>query len=97
MSLFTLKINPDRLKLEQIAHPSHPLCREDVVWMLEFIKKKAAEKDPILLDQPQPHLIEHLYIYAEVAMKLIHRHPLYDQDIAQLKAWIYDAFLRLPS
>jgi hypothetical protein len=97
MSLSTLKLNADRLKLEQIALPSHPLCREDVVWMLEFIKKKAAEKDPVLLDQPQPHLIEHFYTYAEVAMKLIHRQPLYDQDIEQLKSWIYSAFLRLPS
>jgi hypothetical protein len=97
MSLITLKLNADRLKLEQIIHPSHPLCREDVIWMLEFIKKKAADKDNVLLDQTNPRLIEQFHAYAEVALKLIHRQPLYDQDIEQLKCWIHDSFLSLPS
>ncbi|MFD0869791.1 hypothetical protein [Paenibacillus residui] len=31
---------PIRSRLEQILHPNHPLCRDDVVWVLELIKKK---------------------------------------------------------
>ncbi|MDF2718464.1 MAG: hypothetical protein K0R28_5389, partial [Paenibacillus sp.] len=47
---------PDR-RLEQILSPNHPLCKDDVVWVLEFVKKKVAEQDPRLLDLPQPRLL----------------------------------------
>ena len=36
----TRAINATEQKLKQILDPEHPLCREDVVWMLGYIKKK---------------------------------------------------------
>lgn len=27
-------------RIDRILSPDHPLCREDVVWMLEYIKKR---------------------------------------------------------
>ncbi len=32
------------LKLQQILDSSTPLCKEDIVWMLEFIKKRWPRK-----------------------------------------------------
>jgi hypothetical protein len=81
-------LNPTRLKLEQLSHPAHPLCREDVIWMLEFIKKKVAEPDPHLMDLTQPQLLQHFHEFAEVAMKLIYRRPSYYIETEKLKAWI---------
>jgi hypothetical protein len=84
-------INHTRIKLEQISHPSHPLCREDVIWMLELIKKKVVEQDPFIMDLDQPQLIQHFHAFAELAMKLIHRRPASYSEAEYLKAWIYKA------
>jgi hypothetical protein len=80
-----------RLKLEQIMQPAYPLCREDVVWMLDLIKKKVAEEDPHLLDLSQPRLIKNFRYFAEVAMMLIHRRHLFDQETDDLRAWLREA------
>jgi hypothetical protein len=81
-------LNLTRLKFEQLSHPAHPLCREDVIWMLELIKKMVAEPDPHLMDLTQPQLLQHFHEFAEVAMKLIYRRPSYYIETEKLKAWI---------
>jgi hypothetical protein len=82
-------INHTQIRLEQISHPCHPLCREDVIWMLELIKKKVVEQDPSIMDLDQPQLIQHFHAFAELAMKLIHRRPASYPEAEHLKAWIY--------
>jgi hypothetical protein len=84
-------INRTRIRLEQISHPSHPLCREDVIWMLELIKKKVVEQDPSIMDLDQPQLIQHFHAFAELAMKLIHRRTASYPEVEHLTAWIYQA------
>ncbi|MDB5052578.1 MAG: hypothetical protein JWM44_628 [Bacilli bacterium] len=84
------KTNLVQQKLEQISNPTHPLCREDVVWMLEWIKKKVAEKDPLLLDLSQPLLLQRFQAFAEVALMLIQRRPVCDQEVTHLKSWILE-------
>ncbi|MEF3303921.1 hypothetical protein [Paenibacillus sp. GYB003] len=66
---------PPERRLETILHPNHPLCKDDVVWVLEYVKKKVAEQDPRLLDLPQPRLLKNFQHFAEAATMLIHRRP----------------------
>lgn len=82
---------PIRSRLEQILHPNHPLCRDDVVWVLELIKKRVAEEDPALLDLPQPRLLKNFQYFAETAMMLIHRRPVYDQELDRIRIWMREA------
>jgi hypothetical protein len=80
-----------QVKLDQILHPSYQLCREDVVWILEFIKKKVAEEDPGLLELSQPRMIKNFRYFAEIAMMLIHRKNGFDEEANRLKLWIHEA------
>jgi hypothetical protein len=84
-------INHTQIRIEQISHPSHPLCREDVIWMLELIKKKVVEQDPSIMDLDQPQLIQHFNAFAELAMKLNHRRTASYPEDEHLTAWIYQA------
>ncbi len=83
--------NAAQRKLEQILNPAHPLCRDDVVWILEYIKKKVAEEDPELLDLSQPRLLQNFRYFAEIALMLIQRRNGFDQEADRLKHWIYEA------
>lgn len=78
-------------KLEQLLDPHYALCKDDVIWLLDYIKKKVAEEDPELLDLTQPRLLQNFRYFAEVAMLLIHRRPVFDQDADRLKQWIAEA------
>ncbi|MCR2804870.1 hypothetical protein [Paenibacillus soyae] len=72
-------------KIKQILDPEHPLCREDVVWMLGYIKKKVADEDPSLMDLPQPRLMQNFLYFAEAAMALIMRRHYCDQEASRLR------------
>lgn len=85
------KPDPAARKLEQLMSPHYPLCKDDVIWLLEYIKKKVAEEDPELLDLPQPRLLQNFRYFAEVAMLMIHRRPFFDQDGDRLKQWMAEA------
>lgn len=87
--------NPNQNRLQQILHPDHTLKRDDVVWVLDYIKKKVADKDPKLLTLPQPRLLENFHCFAEVAMKLIHHHSFYDQEFERLKRYLKEALYGL--
>jgi hypothetical protein len=78
-------------KLQQILHPSYPLCKDDVVWILEFIKKKVVEEDPQIQGLAQPRLLKNFRYFAEVAMMLIHRRNGFDQEADRLKMWLREA------
>jgi hypothetical protein len=85
-------INPTRVRIEQISHPTHPLSREDVIWMLDLIKKKVSEPDVNLIDLSSTQLLQHFHVFAELAMKLIHHRQTCYQETEQLRAWIHDAY-----
>jgi hypothetical protein len=82
-------LNLTKLKLERLSNPMRPFCREDVIWLLELIKKKVADPDPELMDLTQPQLLQHFHEFADVAMKLIYRKPACYSETEPLKAWIY--------
>jgi hypothetical protein len=83
--------NPNQARLQQILHPDHTLKRDDVVWVLDYIKKKVADKDPELQTLPQPRLLENFHYFAEVAMMLVHQHSFYDQEFERLKRYLKEA------
>jgi hypothetical protein len=62
----------DRQKICRFLDPSHPLCRSDVIWVLDWIKKKVAADEPSLLGLSQPQLLKGFCRFAEAAMLLIH-------------------------
>lgn len=80
-----------RHKLEQMFMPDYPLCKEDVVWILDLIKKKVAEEDPLLLDLSQPRLLKSYHYFAEVAMMFVHRRHFFDQEADRLRSWLLEA------
>ncbi|MFH5182990.1 hypothetical protein ACHHV8_10345 [Paenibacillus sp. TAB 01] len=83
--------NPAEQKLEQLLNPAHPLCKEDVVWILEFIKKKVAEEDPRLSDLSQPRLMQNFRYFAEISLMLIHRRSGFEFEADRLRDWMYEA------
>lgn len=83
--------SPTQQKLHHIINSDTPLCREDVVWILEYIKKKVAEEDPHLLDLSQPRLLQNFRFFAEVALMLIQRRNGFDQEPDRLKKWVAEA------
>lgn len=83
--------NPAQQKLEQLLDPARPLCKEDVVWILEFIKKKVAEEDPGLKDLSQPRLMQNFRYFAEISLMLIHRRGGFEYEADRLKDWIHEA------
>lgn len=85
------RLNLTEIKLAKILDPAHPLCREEVVWMLEYIKKKVAEEDPKITDLPQPRLLQNFRYFAEIALMLIQRRNGFDSEADRLKSWVYEA------
>lgn len=91
MNPITANQSLNQSKLDHILHPSYQLCREDVIWILEFIKKKVAEEDPNLLGLAQPRLLKNFHYFAEISMMLIHRRNGFDQEADRLKMWLREA------
>ncbi|WP_040948522.1 hypothetical protein [Gorillibacterium massiliense] len=88
------QVDPAR-RFQEITDSAYPLCRDDVVWMLEVIKKKVAEKDPGFLDLSPPRLLQNFHGFAEAALLLIRRNADYGQEAAELKLWLKEASLGL--
>jgi hypothetical protein len=78
-------------KLEHFLDPAHTLCKDDIVWVLEFIKKKVAEEDPQLLELSQPRLMQNFRYFAEISLMVIQRRNGFDQEADRLKSWVAEA------
>lgn len=78
-------------KIDQILDSTYPLSREDVIWMLGYIKKKVADEDPSLMNLSQPRLMQNFHAYAEVTMALIQRRNSSDQEAQRLREWLREA------
>ncbi|MWC26770.1 hypothetical protein [Paenibacillus sp. MMS18-CY102] len=83
-------------RLNRLLDHSYPLCREDVIWVLEYIKKKLADADPKLMDLSQPHLVKAFHSFAEASMSLIQRKHG-DHEVDRLRRWLTDAVEGLSS
>jgi hypothetical protein len=65
-----LDMEPAKM-IERILDPHHPLCRTEVIRVLEYMKKRMVEKDPKLLGLTQPHLLTWFAEYAGIALSLL--------------------------
>ncbi|MFC4778407.1 hypothetical protein ACFO9Q_16545 [Paenibacillus sp. GCM10023252] len=83
--------DPTRGQINRILDPNHPLCKEDVLWMLQYIKKKVADEDPSLLDLSQPRLLRNFHFFAEASMSLIQRSHCADYEAERLRTWLAEA------
>ncbi|CAH1206997.1 hypothetical protein PAECIP111893_02668 [Paenibacillus plantiphilus] len=78
-------------RINKILHPDYPLCRDDVVWMLEYIKKKVADEAPELLSLPQPRLLRNFQSFAEASMILIKQRSGCSHEADRLRACLSEA------
>jgi hypothetical protein len=53
--------------------PSQPFVREDVLWALDLIKRKAADGAPEWSGLDRPHLLAYFSCFAEMALLLLRR------------------------
>lgn len=89
--MLTAPSNNTQQRLQQILREDHPLCREDIVWILDYIKKRVADKDSVITNLPQPRLIENFSSFAEIAMLMIHRRGVFDQEADRLRDFLREA------
>lgn len=59
--------------LRRLLDPTTNLCREDVIWALEFLKRKMAEGAPEWSGLERPQLLANITCFAEMAMLLVHK------------------------
>jgi hypothetical protein len=64
---------PIEQPLRRLLDPSYPLCREDVLWALGYIKKKVADRAPEWSGLDRPQLLAHFACFADMALLLLHR------------------------
>lgn len=63
--------NISEAKFRTLMDDAYMLRKEDIIWILNYIKQKAADKDQGLLDLQQPRLLQNFHYYAEVSMLLL--------------------------
>ncbi len=77
--------------LNKLLNPSHTLCKNDILWVLDYMKQKVAEEDPALLSLPQPRLLLNFHYFAEVAMIMIHKRYQLGSEQDQIKSLLREA------
>ena len=78
-------------RFQEMTSGHHPLCRDEVVWMLEYIHKKMAEKDSGLLELSPPRLLRNYYYFAEIVMLFLRRNAEHHFEPGQVKEWLKEA------
>jgi hypothetical protein len=76
--------------LRRLLDPSYPLCREDVLWALGFIKKKVADGAPEWSGLDRPQLLAHFACFADMAMLLLHRRSPSGSETACFRTMLSD-------
>lgn len=80
-----------RGRIARILDPKQQLCREDVLWMLEYIKKKVADEDSALTELSQPRLVKNFHYFAEAAMCMLQPAHGSAQDADRLRRYLREA------
>ena len=76
--------------LKRLLDPAQPLCREDLLWALDYIKSKMADGAPEWSGLDRPQLLAHFACFAELAMTLLHRRSSCGIDAACLRSMLSD-------
>lgn len=70
MSNYSTHLSSIAHRIRRLHDPSYLLCREDIIWVLHYVHKKVASKDPSLLDLSKPRLLKNFSSYCEAALLL---------------------------
>jgi hypothetical protein len=76
--------------LKRLLDPSEPFCREDVLWALDHIKRKAAEGAPEWSGLDRPQLLDYFVRFAEMALLLLHRQTPGSPETARFRKMVED-------
>jgi hypothetical protein len=86
-----LRLNNNRIHspaeepLRRLLDPSYPLCREDVLWGLDFIKKKVADGAPEWSGLDRPQLLARFACFADMALLLLHHRSPSNPETASFR------------
>ena len=72
MTLVPPPLQPAENKFHRLMDDSHTLCKEEIIWILAYIKQKTADEDSALRNLHQPRLLLNFFHYAEIALMLLH-------------------------
>ncbi len=86
--------NPIEQPLRRLLDPSYPLCREDVLLALGFIKKKVADRAPEWSGLDRPQLLAHFACFADMALLLLHRRSPSGQETACFRTMLSELLPR---
>jgi hypothetical protein len=80
--------------LMRLLDRSQPFCREDVLWALDYMKRKAAEGAPEWTGLDRPQLVEVFACYAEMALLLLQRQTPGRPEKERFRAVLEGLFVR---
>ncbi|MGG3282687.1 hypothetical protein [Paenibacillus solani] len=96
MSNYSTNLSSAARRIRRISDPSYPLCREDIIWVLHYVHKKVALKDPLLLDLSKPRLLKNFSSYCEAALLLHSSGNHFHAKNADIRTTLLDAMYGLP-
>lgn len=87
----TITQDPAERRFLQLMDPAHELRRDEIVWILSYVKQKAADEDPALLGLHQPRLLKNFAHYAEIALLLIQARRANGQEYGHIRQLLAEA------
>lgn len=84
-----------RFRVGRINDPDYPLSREDVIWTLEYVKRKMADGAPDLIGLPQPLLLKKFQSFAEASMLLLKQRSGCGPEADRLRACLQEVIAGL--
>src|SRR4051794_4608065 len=84
-----------RYRVNRINNPDYPLSREDVIWTLEFMKKKMADEAPELLGLPQPLLLRKFQSFADASLLLLKQRSGCGHDADRMRGYLQEVIAGL--
>lgn len=83
--------DPAEERFLRLMDPAHELRRDEIVWILSYVKQKAADEDPALLGLHQPRLLKNFARYAEIALMLIQARRANGQEYGHIRRLLAEA------
>ncbi|WP_276352662.1 hypothetical protein [Cohnella caldifontis] len=83
--------------LKRLLDRSQPFCKEDVLWALDYMKRKAADGAPEWSGLDRPQLLEVFACFAEMSLLLLHRQTPGKPETERFRAMLEGLFARDPA
>lgn len=78
---------PTSVRLSRILDPNHPLCREDIVWVLDVIKQQLTDHPDKWIMLTSDQLVRRFHSYAEISSLLVHSSS-YGQESDRIRKYL---------